>query len=895
MVPVMLMGLLAFVSFDDNILQKAVSSLAEWTVQQPVEKVYLQLDKPYYAIGDDIWFKAYITVGGKHELSAVSKILNVELINDRDSIKKAIKLPVTAGVTWGDFKLTDSLAEGNYRIRAYTNWMRNAGEDYFFDKTIQVGNSISNDVFTKVNYTYSTQKDHEHVDAVITYTDLQGKPLEGKEVTYAVELSFRQVAKGKAITDSEGNITVPFNNNMPALLKSGHIKTAVKLDAKQSVVKVVPIKASSQKTDVQFFPEGGTFVTGLRNRIAFKAVGADGLGVDIKGTVVDNDEQKIADIATQHLGMGFFAITPQAGKIYSAKLTYPDGSEATVALPKPTDQGYVLSVNNTYDPENVVVKISTSEASFQANQNSEISLLVQSGGNIIYTAKTKLADPVLSTKIPRSRFPSGIAQFTLFSATGEPLNERVILIQNPDQLNVALNTEKATYSAREKVKLNINAQTKDGRPTVGSFSVSVINESKVPVNEANESTIFSNLLLTSDIKGYVEQPNYYFTNINDKTRADLDVMMMTQGYRRFEWKKLMAGSLAPLAFQPEKSLDISGHVKTGGGKPVAKAKVTILSTSGGMFLLDTLTDDQGAFAFRNLVFRDSVKFVVQARNAKGGKNVEIELDNVPPQIVTANKNAADIEVNVNASLMPYLLNSKTQYDDFLKYGMVNKTIMLRGVTITEKKQSAVPNSDNLNGPGNADQVITSDKLEACATLTQCLLGRANFITFRNGVAYSNRSPNIPMLVVLDGMSMPDFNLDDLSPSDISSIEVLRTLAYSAIYGSQAVGGALVITTKRGPDGRTYNSYAPGITTYYPKGYYQARKFYEPKYDDPKTNTRVADLRTTIFWEPNIITTKDGTASVSFFNADGKGTYKATIEGIDANGNLGRQVYRYKVE
>ena len=889
------MGLLAFTYFDNDILQKAVTRLAEWSAQQPVEKVYLHLDKPYYAIGDDIWFKAYITVGGKHELSGLSKILNVELINDRDSIKKAIKLPVTAGVTWGDFKLTDSLTEGNYRIRAYTNWMRNAGEEYFFDKTIQVGNSISNDVFTKVNYTYSTQKDHEHVDAVITYTDLQGKPLEGREVSYAVELSFRQVARGKGVTDSEGNITVSFNNNMPTLLKSGHIKTAVKLDAKQSIVKVIPIKASSQKTDVQFFPEGGTFVSGLRNRVAFKVVGADGLGVDIKGTVVDNDEQKVADIVTQHLGMGFFAITPQAGKTYRAKLTYPDGSEGTVALPKPTDQGYVLSVNNTYDPENVVVKISTNEAAFQANQNSEISLLVQSGGNVIYTAKTKLADPVLSTKIPRSRFPSGIAQFTLFSATGEPLNERVILIQNPDQLNVVLNTEKATYAPREKVKLNVSAQTRDGQPTVGSFSVSVINESKVPVNEVNESTIFSNLLLTSDIKGYVEQPNYYFTNVNDKTRADLDVLMMTQGYRRFEWKKLMIGNLAPLAFQPEKSLDVSGHVKTSGGKPVAKAKVTIFSTSGGMFLLDTVTDDQGAFAFRNLVFRDSVKFVVQARNAKGGKYVEIELDNVPPQIVTANKNAADVEVNVNTSLMPYLLNSKTQYDDFLKYGMVNKTIMLRGVTITEKKQSIAPNSDNLNGPGNADQVITSDKLEACATLTQCLLGRANFITFRNGMAYSSRSPNTPMLVVLDGMSMPDFNLDDLSPSDVSSVEVLRTVAYAAIYGSQASGGVLIITTKRGPDGRTYNSYAPGITTYYPKGYYQARKFYEPKYDDPKTNIRIADLRTTIFWEPNIITAKDGTASVSFFNADGKGTYKATIEGIDATGNIGRQVFRYKVE
>ncbi|OCX51240.1 TonB-dependent receptor [Mucilaginibacter sp. PPCGB 2223] len=884
-----------FSRFDDDVLQKAVDKLGEWSVQQPVEKVYLHLDKPYYAIGDDIWFKAYVTIGGKHQLSALSGILNVELINDKDSVKKAVKLPVTAGVAWGDFKLTDSLSEGNYRIRAYTNWMRNAGEDYFFDKTIQVGNSIANNVLTKASYTYSTQKDQQHIDATINYTDLQGQPLDGKEVNYTVELSFRQVARGKGITDSEGNLNISFNNNMPALLKSGHITTTIKLEPKQSITKVVPVKASSQKTDVQFFPEGGTFISGIRNKVAFKAVGADGLGVDVKGMVVDNEGQTVASITTQHLGMGVFVIMPQAGKTYSAKLTYPDGSEGTVALPKPADAGYALSVNDTYDPENVIVKISTNEATLGANQNNEISLLAHSGGNVIFTAKTKLTDPVFSAKIAKSRFPSGIAQFTLFSANGQPLNERIALIQNPGQLNITVSSEKASYAPRENVKLNIDARNKDGQPVVGSFSVSVTDESKVPFNEANESTILSNLLLSSDIRGYIEQPNYYFTNVSDKTRADLDILMMTQGYRRFEWKKLMAGSLAPLAFRPEKSLDISGHVKTASGKPVVKGKVTIFSTAGGMFLLDTLTDEQGAFAFRNLVFRDSVKFVVQARNAKEGRDVEIELDNVPLPIVTANKNAADVEVNVNAALMPYLLNSKNQYDDFLKYGLVNKTIMLKGVTISDTKKSKAPNSDNLNGAGNADQVITSDKLEACATLTQCLIGKANFINFRNGMAYSTRTPYTPMLVVLDGMSMDNFDLDDLSPNDVSSVEVLRSIAYTAIYGSRAGGGVLVITTKRGGEDQGYRSYAPGITTYYPKGYYQARKFYEPQYNDPKTNTRVADLRTTIFWEPNLITTKNGAASLSFFNADGKGSYKAVVEGMDADGNIGRQVYRYKVE
>ncbi len=102
-VSVMFASLLGFISADDDILQKAATQLAKWNSERPQEKVYLHLDKPYYAIGDNIWFKAYVVIGGKHQLSALSGILNVELINDKDSIKKAIKLPLTAGVAWGDF------------------------------------------------------------------------------------------------------------------------------------------------------------------------------------------------------------------------------------------------------------------------------------------------------------------------------------------------------------------------------------------------------------------------------------------------------------------------------------------------------------------------------------------------------------------------------------------------------------------------------------------------------------------------------------------------------------------------------------------------------------------------------------------------------------------------
>jgi hypothetical protein len=205
----------SFVSFgqnDSSHLSHAVNSLKSYSEKNPVEKVYLHLDKPYYAAGDDIWFKAYVTAGSKHELSGISGILNVELISFKGAIEQTIKLPLVSGLTWGDFKLPDTLTAGNYHIRAYTNWMRNAGEAYFYDRTISIGNAILS-------------------RAVVNDNKL--KPLQ------------------------------------------------------RGTRRAVNTKPRSGNIDVQFFPESGSLVYGISSTVAFKAVAEDGLGKDIKGIIVD--------------------------------------------------------------------------------------------------------------------------------------------------------------------------------------------------------------------------------------------------------------------------------------------------------------------------------------------------------------------------------------------------------------------------------------------------------------------------------------------------------------------------------------------------------------------------------------------------------------------------------
>ncbi len=884
----LLIGCLIILAYsaDDDPFSALLKKMEVYNEKYPQEKVYLHLDKPYYAIGDDIWFKAYVINANTSKPSEVSGSLYVELINEKDSLKKQIKLPLISGLTWGDFKLPDSLKEGNYRIRAYTQWMRNTGTDFFFDKTIKIGNSWVNEVFTSTTYTFSKQNTSDKVEANIKFTDKKGAPYALKDVNYDVQLNFRSLAKGKATTNEQGEVNISFLNAQPAIYKSGKIVATIALPENKKVTKDIPVTATSNAVDVQFFPESGNFIENLPNKIGIKAINIAGLGQDVSGTIIDNEGIEVNKFTTQHLGMGSFIINPQPGKTYAAKVKFPDGSESNVPLPKPQPSGYLLTVNNS--GENLIAKVLLSE---NLIGKGELKLIAQHNGNVYFVAKASSSKQIFTTSIPKKDFPSGIVQFTLFSENNIPICERLIFVKNPqDKINLNITTAKQSYSRKEKVDIDLQATFTD-KPVNGSFSASVTNMSAVKPDEENESNIFSNLLLTSDLMGYIEKPNYYFLKDDDKTQQELDNLLLTQGWRRFLWKNIIADLPPIVRYQPEKGLKISGTITTYGGKPVEKSKVSIFSSSGGFFAIDTLTDEKGRFSFEPMAFNDSTKFIVQARNAKNKASVDIKLDVSDGQIITRNKNNGDIEINVNEALSGYLTKSSNYFDELTRRGLLEKTFTLKEVKIVEKKNQA-PNSANLNGAGRADAVITAEQLSTCATLSMCLQGRVAGLIIKGGIPYLLRNGDTPMKIVLDGMTMEGEMLDNINPMDVESIEVLKSIGNTAIYGMNGGGGLLIITTKRGGGLSGGTRFVPGITTYAPKGYYAPREFYSPKYDVPN-NT--ADARTTVFWAPHIVTNETGKGQFTFYNANEPGTYRVVVEGIDMLGNLGRAVYTYEVK
>jgi hypothetical protein len=810
---VLCMVLLGFNYKSDDPITKIISQLTKWKINRPQEKIHLHLDKSIYSTTEDIWFKAYIVNAEKLQLSAMSSVINVELIDEFDSIKKTIKLPIAYGLATGDFELSEMLKSGNYRIRAYTNQMRNADTHYFFEKKLTIINPANTDAI-------------------------------GKNIS---------INKRKSLASAKNNVT-------------------------------------TSEIDLQLFPEGGYLINGLKSKMAFKANDKNGIGLDIKGVIKDELNTEVGHFASMHNGMGQFLFTPASGKKYTAVVTLANGKELTTALPAALERGIQM---NLFEMSKDSVGLSIQYGNLlSTDKNKDIYVVAQQQGKIYFAAKTLTTDTSFVTSIAKNTFPAGIVQFTMFSSTGLPLSERIIFIQNNKPIKVSVETDKQIYATREKVNISLSLFNVEDKPVNGNFSIAVV-EDKRTVDDLDEVSILSNLLLTSDLKGYVEKPNYYFTSNTSQTRAHLDLLMLTQGYRRFEWKKILDNQLSETIPPVENGLSVSGYLKTANKKPLKNTAVSLFAKGSPIVFLDTLTNNEGKFTFDNLNFQDSTSFIIQALDGKNSNKAKIELQKELIPTVTS----TDTDYNEPA------LNIDTTVVNDIKYGIgpIKNTIMLKEVEKRGEKK-VLKYSANLNGAGVADQIVTAEEmaLSACMELWQCLQGKLAGVTLNSlGFAYSARSGILappPMRIVLDGVLMDaDYSLREIVLSQVESVEVLKSMALSSAYGSAGGGGMIIVTMKRGSKASEELVYkkSPDVLSFYPKGYQVSREFYLPKYDTPKPIEEKLDSRTTLFWNPNVFT-ENGKTKFDFYNGDSKGVFKIIVEGITDDGSLARQTFKYEV-
>jgi TonB-dependent SusC/RagA subfamily outer membrane receptor len=346
------------------------------------------------------------------------------------------------------------------------------------------------------------------------------------------------------------------------------------------------------------------------------------------------------------------------------------------------------------------------------------------------------------------------------------------------------------------------------------------------------------------------------------------------------------------------------------GKPIPNAKVSLLSVSRAFFITDTIADANGHFVFKHFPVNDSIHYIIQATDKKVRKITKIELDGVDAPKLNPAQPVSDGQEKEIGLVNTYLAFADNFHKEQIRLGFGKNTIVLSEVQIKEKKAlKYLKNSSNLNGAGNANGVITADQLSpGCPVLLDCIAGRLHGITFVGGTPYyGNLYGHQETMVMIDGVEVIGNSIyhtgtskadliNTLSVSDIASIEIITDASLAAVYGVRGGGGVILINTKRWDDVMA-GLPPPNIAfaNYTPRGYYKAHVFYAPRYDDPKPAGTLTDLRTTIYWDPDMITDKNGAATIDFFNADTKGVYRVVVEGIDANGHVCRQVYRYKVE
>jgi hypothetical protein len=383
------------------------------------------------------------------------------------------------------------------------------------------------------------------------------------------------------------------------------------------------ILGSANNISLQFFPEGGDMVAGLKNRIAFKATNANGLPIQVSGTITDNTNATITNFNSEHNGMGTITIdNVDALKTYTATLATASGAFKTFKLPAAKKEGITMVVENSNANRLFVMLDKTAGPT---NIYNKLRVVAQINGNVVYNQLLNLDDGESTAPIAKKNLPAGIMQITVFDSLNIPLAERLVFINNFEIVKptVALNLVNTTKKGHNKIGFDISNIAQ------ASIAVAVVNrdvENSINVND----NIVSNLLLTSDLKGYIHQPGYYFANKDSATQHHLDLLMMTQGWRRFQWKSILAKEPVAIKYPIESAITLKGNVtKSDRTERVKDGKVSFMikgedSTS---VLAEASITDKGEFLVTDVNFLKKATIAYMGTNNKQqGLIVDVHLD-----------------------------------------------------------------------------------------------------------------------------------------------------------------------------------------------------------------------------------------------------------------------------
>ena len=853
-------------------LEELVNKFYSFYKEFPQQKIYIHTDKPSYISGDDMYGKIYLINESRSGYDSIrSKKIYVELINEENTVvKKAIVNGLYSSLNFS-FHLDDSIVEGNYVLRAYTSWMIGfSNKQNIFSTYIHISNK-ANHIISGLSYNDSTLSIIN-----IQLKDTLKSSYTNMPVYYQVMYKNKVLEKANVITNAEGRFFV----NVDAIAKEDRNDAAVKIKT-GSYEKLLHLPSLDNDMDVQFLPEGGNLVNGIENNVAFKAINKYGHGTDVHGYVKDSKGIIVCTFKSTHLGMGKFEFIPESGLSYTAYIQLETGKEFSYTLISTDNYAYQVSIIKRSNDE-IRVRVALGDSLYKKNKASY--LVATSHGSVCFTSH---GIDLYEVNIPLNNFPEGIAQLTLFDSAMQPVSERLVYAHHLNSI-VTVTADKTNYRQREKVTLHLKTTDTAGKPLKGTYSVSVTDDHVVKRNE-NDGNIKTHLLLSPYLKGYIEEPGYYFKNDDVATQENLDLVMLTHGWSRFSWSDIESNAIINTT-KKDSSLFITGKLTNNKNVPVSRYAVSLFSTSDNTYVGTDTTNEQGEFHFTGIDYTDSTSFVIQTKNPKGlNEDVNVSIDAARFPLTDVDRSFVPEELNHD------VLNGINFYLRFMYDSLRDqeKVRVLKEVVVTSTRRKV--NYDESKRVSPVSIIIPSDFIEKYGNLNlkDVLYSVPGATIFNGHISFfgmNSMSSYSDPLLILDGVE--NSAALTINAHDIDFIEVLRG-GEAAIYGVRGGNGVVLVNTKKGKDA-TANFIQKGIKSLQVPGYHVEKDFYSPKYEtDESRQAKTKDERTTIYWNGNVTTDSKSPATIFFYTADMPTTYTATVEGIAENGEVIHETFPIK--
>ncbi len=878
-----------------------IAQLPSYTAAK--EKIYVHANHVFFKPGETVYFKIYVVNAKDQTPSRLSRVVYAELINPAGNVLQKLHYEVKNGYATGSFDFGEQAAGGIYKIRMYTNWMRNESDSSFFVKEITLQKVIAPRLLMKLEFPQKGYGAGDEVRADFSMRNLSDEPIKNYPASYTVSIGGEVIQTSAFKTNSEGKWQLAFTLPKTLTTNDGLLNITIHYDSyTEAISRSIPIVLN--KIDVQFMPEGGTFVASIAANIAFRAVNENGKPVDIKGEVWDNGGNKITAFESYQFGMGKFPFTPEQGRLYTVKITSPAHITQQFALPMAATSGVVL---NLFKAGNHIIArlVSTDEGRVR---------LVGETKSAVYFAKSLLLKKGENTVETDERlFPAGIARFTLYTADSLPLAERLLFLNETRQLRVSISTDKQKYLPREKVQLTIKTTDESGRPVPSNLSLAVVDDKLWSYADDKQDHILSWLLMSSELKGKIEEPAFYFKREEPKAIPALDLVMLTHGYRYFDYIADVQKE-GKLKFSPDQQNILSGMITDSKENPVKATVFLITAVQGGKATRLT-TGDDGLFFFSEL--SPGTNYYLLARAVHKKEKIRIRV------------------VQNGIGYNPLKAAAFRQLPTRAANEIVRNAIITHAAAEKQKAfAKAAPGTKNAIGVGlNGNNALDEVVVTAYGTVTKRLMTGSITTIYAKDIPANNivdalqgRVPGIMIvgnanpldhqklairgagtingggepLIVLNGIPMEQFRLNALNPADIESVTVLKDGSATALYGSRAANGVIIIESRKYRNERI--RIHAGSQSYYEsqfvlvggQEYAVARKFYAPAYYSLDAPERT-DFRETIYWNPVVQTDRNGSATVEYYNSDATTTFRAIAEGIGYNGRPGRDEHTYAVQ